>query len=244
MCRIFSSLALQASRAHDDGDMSDTSSPLQAIFFDLDGTLIDSITDLAEAVNRMLDDRRFPRREQELFYEYVGDGVRQLVQRALPDNVKDEATVEACVAEYQRHYEDLWHDKTQPYPGIVEALAALRAQGLKMGVISNKPHHFTLLCCAHFFAPGTFDAVLGQRAEVPRKPDAAGALEMAASLGVPVSACAYVGDSGVDMKFGVNSGMRRIGVRWGFRSEQELLANGAELMVSTAAEIVAWAKAY
>ncbi len=94
--------------------MNDPSSPLQAVFFDLDGTLIDSLADLAEAVNRMLDDRGFPRRDPGLFNAFVGDGVRQLVQRALPDEVKDEPTVDACVAEYQRHYEDLWHDKTQP----------------------------------------------------------------------------------------------------------------------------------
>ena len=220
--------------------MTQTPLPLQAVIFDLDGTLIDSLADLAEAVNRMLDDRGYPRREPELFNEFVGDGVRQLVQRALPSGIDDEATVAACVAEYQRHYEDLWHDKTKPYQGIEEALAELRLKGFKLGVISNKPHRFTVLCCNHFFGEAFFDAVFGQRDDVPRKPDAAGAVEMAGIFGVDIRRCAYVGDSGVDMKFGVNSGMRRVGVRWGFRSETELLANGAEVLVSQPKEIVSW----
>ncbi len=224
--------------AHERDVMTDSFSSLQAIIFDLDGTLIDSLADLAEAINRMLDDRGYPRRDPGLFNAFVGDGVRQLVLRALPDEVKDEPTVDACVAEYQRHYEDLWHDKTLPYPGIVKMIATLRGRGLKVAVISNKPHHFTVLCCDHFFGATTFDGVLGQRDHVPRKPDPAGALELAEALGVDIHRCAYVGDSGVDMKFGVNSGMRRIGVRWGFRSEQELSDNGAEVMVSTAEDIV------
>jgi len=234
----FSSLARCFACTHGAGTMPAPFTSLQAIFFDLDGTLIDSLADLAEAVNRMLDDRGYPRRDPGLFNEFVGDGVLKLVQRALPDEVRDEAAIKACADEYLAHYQDLWHDRTQPYAGIIETLAALRAQGLKLGVISNKPHRFTVLCCEYFFGPDIFDGVLGQRPAVPRKPDPAGAFELAGQLGVPVSRCAYVGDSGVDMKFGVNSGMRRIGVRWGFRSEQELRDNGAEAMVSQAQDIV------
>jgi phosphoglycolate phosphatase len=95
-----------------------------------------------------------------------------------------------------------------------------------------------MLCCDYFFGAAAFDGVLGQRPEVPRKPDPAGAVELATRFGVDIRRCAYVGDSGVDMKFGVNSGMRRIGVRWGFRGEQELRDNGAEVLVSSAQEIV------
>lgn len=223
-------------------DMTHATPPLQAVFFDLDGTLIDSLADIAESVNRMLDEHGYPRREPSLFNEYVGDGVVKLIQRAVPEEVTDPAIIDNCTAGYLAHYEQLWHDQTRPYPGIVEALKTLRGMGLKVGVISNKPHHFTLLCCEHFFGAAAFDGVLGQRVEVPRKPDAAGALELAATLGVDIHRCAYVGDSGVDMRFGVNAGMRRIGVRWGFRSEQELRENGAEVLVSSADEIVAFAK--
>jgi phosphoglycolate phosphatase len=128
--------------------------------------------------------------------------------------------------------------QTTIYLGINELLASLRAQGFKLGVISNKAHRFTVPMTEHFFGMGTFDAVLGQRNEVPRKPAPDGAMEMATALGVPFASCAYVGDSGVDMKFGVNAGMRRIGVRWGFRSDEELLASGAEVLVSHPREIL------
>jgi phosphoglycolate phosphatase len=233
-----SSLAYRPARAHEAFIMPDSFASLQAIFFDLDGTLINSLSDIAESINRMLDARGWPRRDPTLFNQFVGDGVRRLVERALPDTMRDDATVAARIEEYEAHYQTLWHDQTGPYPGIVEALAALRARGLKLGVISNKPHRFTVLCCDHFFGPDVFDGVLGQRPEVPRKPDSAGALELAARLDVAIGRCAYVGDSGVDMQFGVNSGMRRIGVRWGFRSEQELRDNGAEVMVSSPSEIL------
>ncbi len=204
---------------------------LQAILFDLDGTLIDSLADIAESINRMLDARGYPRCEKEVFKEMVGDGMEKLVERALPAAVRTPELIATCVEEYRAHYDQLWNDQTHPYDGVVEVLAELRARGFKLGVISNKAHRFTVPMTEHFFGVDCFDAILGQRNEVPRKPDAAGAVEMAAMLGVPLAASAYVGDSGVDMKFGSNAGMYRIGVRWGFRSEAELRAHGADVLI-------------
>jgi phosphoglycolate phosphatase len=212
--------------------------PLQALIFDLDGTLIDSLGDIAESINRMLDQRGFPRSSVDMFKEMVGDGMEKLVERALPPQARDAATISACVEEYRAHYDQLWHEQTRPYPGIVEALAALRAKGLKLGVISNKAHRFTVPMTEHFFGSDTFDHILGQRAEVPRKPDPAGAHEMAAHLGVPLEACAYVGDSGIDMAFACASGMAAIGVLWGFRSETELRAHGAHRLLTSAEELL------
>jgi phosphoglycolate phosphatase len=106
-----------------------------------------------------------------------------------------------------------------------------------MGVISNKAHRFTVPMTEHFFGSSIFDHILGQRAEVPRKPDAAGAHEMAAFLGLQTNEMAYVGDSGIDMQFAKNSGMRAVGVRWGFRSEAELIECGADLLISRPAEL-------
>jgi phosphoglycolate phosphatase len=212
--------------------------PLRAIIFDLDGTLINSLADLAEAVNRMLDDHGYPRRDVSLFPEFIGDGMRRLVQRALPAAVVDAAVVDACVCDYQQHYESLWHEQTVPYPGIIEVLAELRRRGVPLGVLSNKPQHFTELCCAHFF-PGCFDLVLGARESVPRKPHPAAASEIAMRFALPLEACAYVGDSGIDMEFAKRAGLHGIGVRWGFRSEAELLAHGALGLISQPAELLA-----
>lgn len=213
---------------------------ISAIIFDLDGTLIDSLEDIAEAVNLMLDGRGYPRWQPSAFKAMVGEGMEKLVERSLPPEVRTPELIHTCVEEYRAYYDQYWNVKTKIYPGILEWLPRLRERGLKLGVISNKAHRFTVPVCEHFFGAAAFDAVLGQRDGVPRKPAPDAALEMAASFRVSVSECAYVGDSGVDMAFGVNAGMRRIGVRWGFRSEEELLATGAEVLVNQPAEIDAF----
>jgi phosphoglycolate phosphatase len=196
---------------------------MKAFIFDLDGTLIDSLDDLADAVNLMLGQNGYPLQPREVFPQYIGDGVHKLVERALPESARNAETIAACTADYQRHYEATWNVKTKPYHGILETLTALRESGMKLAVLSNKPHRFTLLCCEHFFAEGTFDMVLGQRSNVPRKPDPAGVIEIA---------------EGIDMETATRAGMLAVGVRWGFRDEEELLAHGAQILVSSPEELI------
>ena len=207
-------------------------SSLKAFIFDLDGTLIDSLKDLASAVNRMLVEQGYPERDLALFPEYIGDGMRQLVSRALPESARTDDIIDRCLRSYQQQYQNGWHDQTVVYAGMQDVLDELKGRGMKIGCISNKPHHFTQLCCDHFFPADTFAVVLGQRDEVPRKPDPAGAHEAAALLGVTTADCAYVGDSGIDMAFAKNSGMRGIGVSWGFRRVIELQEHGADAIVN------------
>lgn len=211
----------------------------EAYIFDLDGTLIDSLADIAESINRMLDDRGYPRCRPEDFKQMVGDGMEKLVERALPEAVREESLILICVEEYRSHYDQLWQEQTRPYEGILEMLAALKARGVKLGVISNKAHRFTVPMTEHFFGRTVFDHILGQRAEVPRKPAPDGAHEMASVLGVEVTKCAYVGDSGIDMAFAKNAGMLGIGVSWGFRSVAELREHGADLIVDSPSELLA-----
>ena len=211
--------------------------PLKAFIFDLDGTLIDSLADIAESINRMLDARGYPRCDQEVFKQMVGDGMEKLVERALPEGVRSDELIKICVEEYRAHYDVLWNAQTRPYAGIVEMLAELKARGMKLGVISNKAHRFTVPMTEHFFGKEVFDHILGQRDEVPRKPAPEGAHEMAALLDLPTNEMAYVGDSGIDKQFAKNSGMRAVGVRWGFRSEAELVECGADMLISSAAEL-------
>lgn len=209
----------------------------KAFIFDLDGTLIDSLADIAESINRMLDARGYPRCQQEVFKQMVGDGMEKLVERALPQDVRNEALIKVCVEEYRAHYDTLWNAQTRPYPGIVEMLKTLQARGMKLGVISNKAHRFTVPMTEHFFGADVFDHILGQRTQVPRKPAPDGAHEMATFLGLRTDEMAYVGDSGIDMQFAKSSGMRAVGVRWGFRSEAELIECGADVLLSSPAEL-------
>lgn len=211
---------------------------LKAFIFDLDGTLIDSLADIAESINRMLDGRGYPRCELAIFKEMVGDGMEKLVERALPAAIRDAALIKTCTEEYRAHYDQLWQEQTRPYEDITSTLETLKARGLKLGVISNKAHGFTVPMTELFFGPGFFDLILGQRDGIPRKPDPAGAREAAAFLGLSTSECAYVGDSGIDMGFAKNAGMVGIGVDWGFRSVAELRQNGAVHVISKPAELL------
>lgn len=211
---------------------------MKAFIFDLDGTLIDSLSDIAEAVNRMLVARGYPRAMLTAFPKYIGDGVRPLIERALPPEVLATEDIDARVADYQRHYEDTWKSETVPYTGINEALAELRARDMKLGVLSNKPHHFTRLCCSHFFPGAGFGAVYGARSGVPRKPHPQGALDVCEVLGVNPGDCVYVGDSGIDMELAVNAGMLPVGVSWGFRGEEELRRHGASQIIQHPDDLV------
>lgn len=211
---------------------------LKAFIFDLDGTLIDSLADIAESINRMLDARGHPRCEVDIFKQMVGDGMEKLVERALPEAVRSEELIRLCTEEYRSLYDTLWQQQTVPYAEIVQTLETLKKRGLKIGVISNKAHRFTVPMTEHFFGAGCFDLILGQRQEVPRKPDPAGAHEAAAMLGVDIRECAYVGDSGIDMQFAKSSGMLAIGVDWGFRSVTELKENGAVYVISKPGELI------
>ena len=212
---------------------------MKALIFDLDGTLIDSLADIAESINRMLDGRGYPRCAPESFKEMVGDGMEKLVERALPETERSAELITVCTEEYRTHYDRLWNAETTPYAGIDTLLDTLRTRGLKLGVISNKAHRFTVPMTEHFFGQGRFDAILGQRDSVPRKPAPDAAREMIAQFGLNPAQCAYVGDSGIDMKFALAAGMTGIGVLWGFRSEQELRESGAHHLVSSPEQILA-----
>lgn len=212
--------------------------PLKAFIFDLDGTLINSLADLASAINRMLTKRGYPTRELELFPKFIGEGMRQLVERALPESARDADNISACLLDYISEYDQCWHEQTQVYEGMTEVLNQLKSRGYPIGCISNKAHAFTQLCCAHFFPDITFDVIFGQREAVPRKPDPAAAHEAASLLGLSLTECAYVGDSGIDMEFAKNSGMYGVGVTWGFRSEAELREKGADVLLHETRELL------
>lgn len=211
----------------------------KAVLFDLDGTLLDTLEDLADSVNRVLAARGFPAHPVDAYRYFVGNGAAMLVRRALPEMVQgDEAAMAACLAAFKEDYGQHWRVKTKPYPGVLELLEALTARGIKRAVLSNKPHENTRQCVDALLPQAGFGAVLGQQASLPQKPDPAGALEVAAWLGTSPAAFLYLGDSGVDMQTAVAAGMFPVGALWGFRPREELEANGAQVCIASPLEVL------
>jgi len=212
--------------------------PHKAILFDLDGTLLDTLYDLGDAVNRALSLMGFPTHPLGDYRGFIGDGAVILITRALPRENRNETTIRTCLQAFREIYDRNWNVKTRPYDSIPEVLDTLATRGMKMAVLSNKPHGLTIRCVTHLLPNCHFDAVLGQREEAPRKPNPAGALEIAERLHIPPSAFFYLGDSAVDMKTAVAAEMFPVGVLWGFRTADELQENGAKVLIDHPSKIL------
>jgi phosphoglycolate phosphatase len=211
-----------------------------AVLFDLDGTLLDTLEDIADAANTVLTAHGFPTHPVPSYRGFVGDGVEMLVVRMLPEGRKDRATIEACLSEYRDAYRRCWNVKTQPYAGVADMLDALTARHLKMAVLSNKPDDFTKQCVKTMLGRWRFAPVVGQLPGVPRKPDPTGAERVARKLRVPAARILYLGDSGVDMQTAVGAHMFPVGALWGFRSREELLAHGAAGLAERPGDLLAF----
>jgi phosphoglycolate phosphatase len=206
--------------------------------FDLDGTLIDSIGDLADAMNVVLQELGHPVHPRESYHYFVGDGIEMLVRRALPSEVVDETNIPDMVAAMREEYSRRWLATTRPFPQIPEVLVELRARNIRSVVLSNKPDFATRAIVDELFADDPFEFVRGALDGVPLKPDPTAALEIASKLGVRPGQAIFVGDTPVDMKTGRNAGMRTVGVTWGFRDAGELLEAGADHIIETPMELL------
>lgn len=210
----------------------------EAVLFDLDGTLLDTLEDLANAMNRVLEKWGLPFHDLEEYKLFVGDGVENLVRRALPQRMRDPAVLSQGVAAMRHEYSKAWAVCTRPYPGVKELLDGLRARSIPMAVLSNKPDDFTKKMVSCLLGSWKFHPVLGERPGVPRKPDPAGALEIASSLKVQPQRFLYLGDTDTDMKTAVAAGMFPVGALWGFRSAKELLSAGARKVIAQPQELL------
>jgi len=207
------------------------------VIFDLDGTLIDSLEDIANAANATLRELGKPTCTLESFKTHVGDGVSVLFQRALPETKHSPELLAECMAIYQGHYDRGWDICTKPYPGIPQALQVSIDQGLPLAVLSNKPDHFTKRCVERFFPGIPFAHVLGHSDRFPRKPDPTSAKWIAAKFSSDPSRVAYVGDTNTDMQTATSASLFAIGVSWGFRSIEEIQEAGAKIICSSAEEL-------
>ena len=207
-----------------------------AVVFDLDGTLADSLGDIGGAMNDALAALGLPPHSMAAYRLFVGEGVSMLARRAAP--AFSPAQVERLVEAYRARYAERIDLQTRPYPGVPQLLDALVAQRLPLAILSNKREDFTVELVRRLFSRWPFVVVRGERVGAPRKPDPTAALEISRALGVPPARCAFVGDTAIDILTAVASGMQPIGVLWGFRGSEELLSAGATRLLAHPAELL------
>jgi len=204
----------------------------KAVVFDLDGTLLNTLQDLADSVNESLKRLGFPEHELEAFKHFVGDGRDVLAARALPSDRRDTTTINRLVELIDSEYSERWANKTVLYDGVPYLLDELTARKTRLAVLSNKAHVFTELMVSKMLSQWHFEAVIGVSPEVKKKPDPEAALRIARQFGIKSSEFLYLGDSDVDMKTAVAAKMFPVGALWGFRSYEELIQNGAKAVIS------------
>jgi phosphoglycolate phosphatase len=210
---------------------------IKAVIFDVDGTLLDTYRDLANAVNFALSENGLPTHSAEKYKYFCGNGTEKMIERALPEDLRSDE----LIAHLKKYYLDFYNkhtgEQTFVYDGIKELLSVLKQKGIKMGVVSNKIDCMVQQVIPEYFGD-CFDFVTGQVDGVPAKPDPALVLKAMEVLGVKPCECVFVGDSGVDAMTGSRSGAFMVGVLWGFRDEQELRSNGADAIISSPEELL------
>ena len=210
----------------------------QAALFDLDGTLLDTLDDLADCTNGVLSDFAMPTHPVDSYRYFVGNGWEKLAFRAAPAGTP-EATLKEIAGAMAERYAAGWAVKTRIYDGVADLLGSFAGRGLKLAVLSNKPDVFTQVVVRHFFGDSLFALVIGARPGVPPKPDPSGALEIASRLDIASGRFLYLGDTNTDMQTGLAAGMYAVGVAWGFRPVVELREAGAKAIIEQPLDAVA-----
>lgn len=211
----------------------------RAVLFDLDGTLLDTIDDLAESMNVSLRSMGFGVHDISAYKLMIGEGARNLAWHALPEEIRDdEEVVSECMRRMKEEYLQRWFIKTKPYDGIPELLDELAKKAFSLAVLSNKPHFFVELNVQRYLSKWQFKSVIGAKDGVPVKPDPFSALKIASDLKMRPEEFLFLGDSGIDMQTARAAGMYPVGALWGFRYEEELRSNGAQLLLSKPEELL------
>ena len=208
----------------------------QLAIFDLDGTLLDTLEDLADSTNYIMRNFGHPERTLAEVRNFVGNGIRKLLERSAPKGTSSEE-IDRMFEQFKEYYGMHCADKTKPYTGIVELLDTLQKQGIKLAVVSNKADYAVKALCEQYF-PGIFDEAVGERVGIARKPAPDTVNEVLRNLQIEKSSAVYIGDSEVDVKTAQNAELSCIAVDWGFRDKEVLKEAGADIIVSTPAEVL------
>ncbi len=211
---------------------------IEAVIFDMDGTLIDSLEDLADSVNLFLQQEGYPVHPFESYRYFVGKGAKSLVIDALPESDRGETLIHKALKAFEEIYGKNWKKKTKLYPGIAEMLDKLVENETPISILSNKPENFVIECASWFLSKWHFSPILGQKDGKPAKPSPDRALEIAESLKTKPGNILFVGDSNIDMQTANNAGMISAGVSWGFRPVKELIENGAKCILEKPGDIL------
>lgn len=209
----------------------------KGIIFDLDGTLVNSLEDISDAMNKVLTSLNFPTHTYDTYQYFIGSGLRNLVRKALPATNNSDEQIEICFECMINEYREICTLKTKPYDGIVELLENLTSQNIKMAVFSNKADELTKKIASEIF-PNHFDTAVGLSTEALKKPNPFEALEIGKKWNLKPEEILFVGDSDIDMQTAVNANMFPVGVSWGYRTEEELKNSGAKLVVNKASELI------
>ena len=210
----------------------------QLAIFDLDGTLLNTLEDLADSTNYIMRQFGYPERTLAEIRSFVGNGIRKLLERSAPNSTSPEE-IDRMFEQFKEHYGSHCADKTKPYDGIMELLDALKKQGVKLAVVSNKADYAVKALCEQYF-PGIFDETVGERAGIARKPAPDTVNEVLKNLQMDKSLAVYIGDSEVDVQTARNTELDCIAVDWGFRDKEVLKKAGAEIIVSTPEAILGY----
>jgi phosphoglycolate phosphatase len=215
---------------------------IKAIIFDLDGTLIDSVPDIADAANQLLENHNFPVHHPARYTEWIGNGAMKLIQRAVPGN-QNEPVLHELLNEYLELYGHNCTRKTHLYEGVNSLLDYLTEQKITISILTNKPHSLTIKVINYYLSGWDFAFVYGQVNGYPKKPDPSRAIEIADSLKSRPGEILFVGDSDTDVKTGIAAGMIPVGVTWGYDTEASLVEAGARCLISHPAELINFVKA-
>jgi phosphoglycolate phosphatase len=210
----------------------------RAVIFDLDGTLLDTLKDIADSVNAELSRRGFPNHDSETYKYFIGDGIDNLVRRALPEAYRQTLNIDELVTLIEAEYAERMDTNTRPYPGIAALLNKLSESDIKMAILTNKPQMATDQAVSTMLSSWDFYPVFGAGDEYPVKPDPTAAREILRSLEISPEECIYLGDSEIDMQTAIAAGLYPVGALWGFRTAGELIGSGARRLVNYPTELL------